>query len=294
MSFGVYVHVPWCLSVCGYCDFNTYVPRADEPAGYADTAVAEIALMPDRRPDTIFIGGGTPTLLDPADVGRIIAALDPLPGAEITIEANPETVDERKLAALRDGGRHPRLHRHAERPRARARDARARHTPGAAEARGAGGPPRRLRARLAGPHLRHPGRDRRRLARVPRGRAERGARPRQRLRARRRAGHASARAGPLGQGPHARRGRPRRPLRDRRRDADVSRACTGTRSATGRRRRRRSAGTTSATGAAGTGGRSARARTATSAASASGRTATRTRTPARSRPASCPSRAGRR
>ncbi len=105
MAFGVYVHVPWCRSVCGYCDFNTYVPRGDEPAGYADTALAEIALMPrDRRPDTVFIGGGTPTLLDPADVGRIVAALEPAPGAEVTIEANPETVDEARLAALRAAG----------------------------------------------------------------------------------------------------------------------------------------------------------------------------------------------
>ena len=108
MSFGVYVHVPWCRSVCGYCDFNTYVPQGGEPASYADTAVAEIALMHEqlggRRPDTVFVGGGTPTLLEAADLVRVIAALDPLPGAEVTVEANPDTVDERKLAALREGG----------------------------------------------------------------------------------------------------------------------------------------------------------------------------------------------
>jgi oxygen-independent coproporphyrinogen-3 oxidase len=108
VSFGVYVHVPWCTSRCGYCDFNTYVARGDEPAAFADTAVAEIALMHAaigaRRPDTVFVGGGTPTLLVPADLARILGALDPAPGAELTIEANPETVDERSLAALRAAG----------------------------------------------------------------------------------------------------------------------------------------------------------------------------------------------
>ncbi len=107
MPFGVYVHVPWCTSRCGYCDFNTYVPgrlAGASPATYVDTALAEIALMPARRPDTVFFGGGTPTLLEAGDLGRVLAALDPLPGAEVTIEANPETVDERKLSALRAAG----------------------------------------------------------------------------------------------------------------------------------------------------------------------------------------------
>jgi oxygen-independent coproporphyrinogen-3 oxidase len=111
VAFGVYVHVPWCVSRCGYCDFNTYVPgRLDgaTPAGFADTAVAEVALMHaalgGRRPDTVFFGGGTPTLLDARDLGRVLEALGPAPGAEVTVEANPESVDERKLAELRAAG----------------------------------------------------------------------------------------------------------------------------------------------------------------------------------------------
>src|SRR4051812_26612907 len=108
MPLGVYVHVPWCSSRCGYCDFNTYVPRGDEPSGFAATALAEIALMRthlgDVRPATVFFGGGTPTLVDPADLARVLAALEPAPGAEVTIEANPETVDEARLAALRAAG----------------------------------------------------------------------------------------------------------------------------------------------------------------------------------------------
>ena len=100
MAFGVYVHVPWCASVCGYCDFNTYVP------GHLDgttPAVMRAELGP-RRPQTVFFGGGTPTLLAPADLIRILQALDPAPGAEISVEANPETVDEAGLAALREAG----------------------------------------------------------------------------------------------------------------------------------------------------------------------------------------------
>jgi oxygen-independent coproporphyrinogen-3 oxidase len=108
VTFGVYVHVPWCSSRCGYCDFNTYVPRGGEPGNFADTAVAEIALMHGslgaRRPDTVFLGGGTPTLLAPADIGRIVAALDPAPGAEVTVEANPETLGPAYLTGLLDAG----------------------------------------------------------------------------------------------------------------------------------------------------------------------------------------------
>src|SRR3954454_6158663 len=70
--FGVYVHVPWCASRCGYCDFNPFLPgrvRGAAPAAFAATAVAEAALMAGalgdaaRPADTVFFGGGTPTLL---------------------------------------------------------------------------------------------------------------------------------------------------------------------------------------------------------------------------------------
>jgi putative oxygen-independent coproporphyrinogen III oxidase len=106
---GVYVHVPYCSSRCGYCDFNTYVPGEvgrGNPSGWATAAVAETRLraaaelqIPDRGPRkvaTMFIGGGTPTLLPAADLGRVIQTIDEEigfePGAEITVEANPETV----------------------------------------------------------------------------------------------------------------------------------------------------------------------------------------------------------
>jgi oxygen-independent coproporphyrinogen-3 oxidase len=115
---GVYVHVPFCATRCGYCDFNTYtaaeLPGGGARAAFADHAEAELALaravLGDDRPpvSTVFFGGGTPTLL-PA--GELVAVLDAVdrelglaPGAEVTVEANPESVDERTFAALREGG----------------------------------------------------------------------------------------------------------------------------------------------------------------------------------------------
>jgi putative oxygen-independent coproporphyrinogen III oxidase len=116
--FGVYVHVPFCLTRCGYCDFNTYT-AAELGSGasrdsYAALAIADIRLAatvlagtasPVR---TVFLGGGTPTVLPPADLASIVAAIDAelglAPGAEVTTEANPETVDPTVLAALRDSG----------------------------------------------------------------------------------------------------------------------------------------------------------------------------------------------
>jgi oxygen-independent coproporphyrinogen-3 oxidase len=116
--FGIYVHVPFCTRRCGYCDFNTYT-AAELGSGasrqaYAGQAIEEIRLarrvlgavaMPVR---TVFLGGGTPTLLPPADIAAILRAIDAefglVPDAELTAEANPETVDPRILAELRGSG----------------------------------------------------------------------------------------------------------------------------------------------------------------------------------------------
>ena len=116
--FGLYVHVPFCASRCGYCDFVTYtvgeLGGTQLRDGYADAAIAEIRLAADAlgagRPptSTVFFGGGTPTMLPTADLARILDAarqhLGLTPDAEITIEANPDSVDRRGLAALRAAG----------------------------------------------------------------------------------------------------------------------------------------------------------------------------------------------
>ncbi|NGO69499.1 radical SAM family heme chaperone HemW [Streptomyces boncukensis] len=114
---GFYLHVPFCATRCGYCDFNTYT--AAEPGGaarddYAATAVEEIRLArkvlgDDPRPvETVFVGGGTPTLLPPADLARMLEAVRGefglAPDAEVTTEANPESVTPASLAALREAG----------------------------------------------------------------------------------------------------------------------------------------------------------------------------------------------
>ena len=116
---GVYVHVPFCRVRCGYCDFNTYTADelGDGPGAsrstYADAAVAEVRLarrvLGETGPvGTVFLGGGTPTLLPPEDLGRILAAVrDELglaAGAEVTTEANPDSVDRAALDRLREAG----------------------------------------------------------------------------------------------------------------------------------------------------------------------------------------------
>src|SRR5919206_4535625 len=112
MSLGVYVHVPFCAARCGYCDFNTYVAPAQERARWRDAALAEVELaaraLAGRRVDTVFFGGGTPTLLPPEDLLAVLDAIDErlglAAGAEVTVEANPESVSPASLAALRAGG----------------------------------------------------------------------------------------------------------------------------------------------------------------------------------------------
>jgi oxygen-independent coproporphyrinogen-3 oxidase len=110
--------VPFCAVRCGYCDFNTYTATelggGGSQAAYAGHAIAEIAMAgralgPDRpRVETVFFGGGTPTLLPAADLTRILGAIDGEFGlasrAEVTTEANPDSVTPESLAALREGG----------------------------------------------------------------------------------------------------------------------------------------------------------------------------------------------
>src|SRR5262249_5536088 len=116
--FGVYVHVPFCVTRCGYCDFNTYTASELGPGAtrdsYAGQAIEEIRLArrvlgPAAGPArTVFFGGGTPTLLAAPDLGAILRAIGAelglAPDAEVTVEANPESVDQRSLAELRGLG----------------------------------------------------------------------------------------------------------------------------------------------------------------------------------------------
>jgi oxygen-independent coproporphyrinogen-3 oxidase len=116
MSLGFYVHVPFCRVRCGYCDFNTYTATelggGASQAAYADQAIAEVRqaaqVLGHRRVDTVFVGGGTPTLLPSADLIRMLHAIDEELGladdAEVTTEANPDSVTPESLQQLRQGG----------------------------------------------------------------------------------------------------------------------------------------------------------------------------------------------
>jgi coproporphyrinogen III oxidase-like Fe-S oxidoreductase len=119
-NFGVYLHVPYCRVRCGYCDFNTYT--ADELRGakrsdYAGQAIDEVhqartvlekSGLPPRAVSTVFFGGGTPTLLPVTDLTAMLHSVVDTwglePGAEVTTEANPDSVDLDYLLALRAAG----------------------------------------------------------------------------------------------------------------------------------------------------------------------------------------------
>ena len=116
-DFGVYIHVPFCSVRCGYCDFNTYAPGelgGATPAGYVDAALSEMALAgasmgPDARAaSTVFFGGGTPTLLPAGALVRLLDGVRQVwglePGAEVTTEANPDSVTRETFATLASAG----------------------------------------------------------------------------------------------------------------------------------------------------------------------------------------------
>jgi oxygen-independent coproporphyrinogen-3 oxidase len=108
-GFGVYVHIPFCLHRCHYCDFNTYEGQDELHDRYVDALIRDIERNGVDRPATsVFFGGGTPTLLTPVALGRILDGVRDSIGiasdAEITVEANPETVDAPAFEALLGAG----------------------------------------------------------------------------------------------------------------------------------------------------------------------------------------------
>ena len=114
--FGIYLHVPFCATRCGYCDFNTYTPAelgGATPAGWLTALRTELALAAARLgavPDvsTVFVGGGTPSLLGAAGLAEVLDAVREhftlAPGAEVTTESNPESTSPAFFAELRSAG----------------------------------------------------------------------------------------------------------------------------------------------------------------------------------------------
>lgn len=116
-DFGIYIHVPFCSVRCGYCDFNTYAPGEVEGAtreGYVEAALAEMAFArgvmgtDPREASTVFFGGGTPTMLDASALAALLNGVRETwgvaKGAEVTTEANPDSVSGESLAALAAAG----------------------------------------------------------------------------------------------------------------------------------------------------------------------------------------------
>ncbi len=109
---GVYVHWPFCKSKCPYCDFNSHVRDGVEQARWRKALLVELEHAareaPGRRVETMFFGGGTPSLMEPETVGAIISRTrelwDSAPDVEITLEANPTSVEAARFAALAEAG----------------------------------------------------------------------------------------------------------------------------------------------------------------------------------------------
>ena len=101
---GVYVHIPFCASRCDYCDFATWTDRAHLIDAYVDACRRDVEQRALAPVDTVFFGGGTPSLLAAGQLTRILDAIPRASGAEVTVECNPDSVDREKLRAYADAG----------------------------------------------------------------------------------------------------------------------------------------------------------------------------------------------
>ena len=113
LPLALYVHMPWCVRKCPYCDFNSHQLKSGQPdASYIDALIRDFDLeaprVRGRRIDSVFFGGGTPSLFAPSDFARLIGALkqriDFADGAEITLEANPGTIERGKFQGYAEAG----------------------------------------------------------------------------------------------------------------------------------------------------------------------------------------------
>ena len=113
IPLSLYVHFPWCVRKCPYCDFNSHeIPDGLDEAAYIDAVLRDLevdaALVSGRRPVSVFFGGGTPSLISGPSLARLLEGIRDTvglePGAEITLEANPGAVDSEHFAAYREAG----------------------------------------------------------------------------------------------------------------------------------------------------------------------------------------------
>ena len=111
-GFGVYVHWPYCLAKCPYCDFNSHVSQRVDHDQWRAALITDIdaaaTLVPGRTVDTVFFGGGTPSLMEPETVAEVITRIRSVwtlaDNAEVTLEANPTSVEAGKFRAFSEAG----------------------------------------------------------------------------------------------------------------------------------------------------------------------------------------------
>jgi oxygen-independent coproporphyrinogen III oxidase len=105
---GLYIHIPFCHARCGYCDFVTFTGKDDQRRSYIEALIREVERYAGREIATVFLGGGTPSVLEPDHLQSLFASLHQhfrlSPSAEITLEANPESVTSEKLSAWKAAG----------------------------------------------------------------------------------------------------------------------------------------------------------------------------------------------
>jgi len=104
MLDGLYIHIPFCLKKCAYCDFHSFENKLDEQEKYVDYLIKELSLYPKYEFDTIYFGGGTPSILESDLIFKILNKLKLKKNAEITLELNPATADYKKLKELKEIG----------------------------------------------------------------------------------------------------------------------------------------------------------------------------------------------
>ncbi|WP_297595999.1 radical SAM family heme chaperone HemW [uncultured Cetobacterium sp.] len=104
MLNGIYIHIPFCLNKCNYCDFLSFKSTVEEREKYVTALIEEINMYPKFSLNTVYFGGGTPSLLTPEQVSRILSNLNISENAEITLEVNPKTVNLEKFKSFRKSG----------------------------------------------------------------------------------------------------------------------------------------------------------------------------------------------
>ncbi|MGL4786173.1 MAG: radical SAM family heme chaperone HemW, partial [Cetobacterium sp.] len=104
MLSGMYIHIPFCLNKCNYCDFLSFKSTDEEREKYVNALINEINMYPKFPLETVYFGGGTPSLLTPEQVSRILNNLNIKNNAEITLEVNPKTVTLEKFKLFKKAG----------------------------------------------------------------------------------------------------------------------------------------------------------------------------------------------